>query len=305
MSLRVVAGSGNPELGVSLARALGAEPLLAAVERFPDSEGHVEVPAALDGDDAVIVQSTGAPVDQHLIELLLLADACRRRGARRVLAVVPYLGYSRQDRVRTPGEAVSVAVARAALAAGGIERLLVVDPHSTASTEGPPPTTTVSAVELLADVVGVDLPEAAVVVAPDEGARELAERYGARLDRPAAHVTKSRLSGERVRAVDVEGSVAGRVPVLVDDIVSTGGTIEAAARIAFEAGAAQPARLAATHAVLAGDGATRLARVPLERVVFSDSLPDVTSRASGLPAQVVAIAPLLAQAIPTLVEAAG
>ena len=246
-----------------------------------------------------VIQPTGPPVSDHLVELLLLLDACRRGGAGRITAVLPYFGYARQDRRSQAGEAVGARVVADALAASGAQRLVVVDPH-TAALEAMCgiPVEMLTAVPALADALAPEVPGSAVVVAPDLGAVKLAEHYASLLHRPVAVVRKTRMTGATVRAEEIAGDVAGRPAVIVDDMISTGATIEAAARVLLAHGAAPAIVVAATHGLLVAGAAGRLGRLPVQCTVTTDSLPCGHPPAPLL--QVESIAPLLADAISRL-----
>jgi ribose-phosphate pyrophosphokinase len=232
-----------------------------------------------------LVESTGPPVSDNILELLLLLDASRRAGAGRLTAVVPYFGYARQDRRRSSGEAVGARVLADALVSAGAQRLVVVDPHTTAlEAMCAVPVEMLSAVPVLARAVTGDLAEDAVVVAPDLGAVKLAERYAALLERPVAVVRKTRVSGEAVRAEELVGEVAGRSALIVDDMISTGGTIEAAVRVLQAFGASREVVVVATHGLLVASAHKRLAPL-VDRLVVTDSLagPDYGSRCGRSP----------------------
>ena len=246
-----------------------------------------------------VIQPTGPPVSDHLVELLLLLDACRRGGAGRITAVLPYFGYARQDRRSQAGEAVGARVVADALAASGAQRLVVVDPH-TAALEAMCgiPVEMLTAVPALAGALAPRVPGGAVVVAPDLGAVKLAEHYASLLHRPVAVVRKTRMTGATVRAEEIAGDVAGRPAVVVDDMISTGATIEAAARVLLAHGGAPALVVAATHGLLVAGAAGRLGRLPVQCTVTTDSLP--RGHLPALPLQVESIAPLLADAISRL-----
>lgn len=294
----VLAGNAHPALAGAVAEQLGTELGETTVERFPDGEAHVVVHEPVRGGDVYLVQPTGPPADAHLVELALLADACRRADADRITAVVPYFGYARGDRRSTGGEAVATRVA-ADIAGAGLHRMIVVDPHTPAlEAAAPVPLESVSAVPLLADALAARLPAHPVVVAPDLGAVKLAERFGAALGVPAAFVRKTRRSAATVEAAGVVGEVRGRTPVVVDDMISTGGTIEAAVGVLADAGAEPDVRVAATHGLLVGDAAARMAALPLRELVISDSLPPADDL--PVPCHVVSLAGRLAAAISRL-----
>ena len=295
MGLRILPGTANPVLADAIARTLGTEPVPCELERFPDGELRPVV-GHLRGDDVYVIQPTGPPVSDHLIELLLLLDACRRGGAGRITAVLPYFGYARQDRRSRAGEAVGARVVADALAASGAQRLVVVDPHSAAlEAMCGIPVEMLTAVPVLAGSLTPAVPGDAVVVAPDLGAVKLAEHYASLLQRPVAVVRKTRVTGATVRAEEIAGDVAGRPAVIVDDMISTGATIEAAAGVCLTHGAVPSIVIAATHGLLVGEAAERLGRLPLRCAVTSDTLP--RSHSPALALQVESVAPLLADAI--------
>ncbi|MEU9045710.1 MULTISPECIES: ribose-phosphate pyrophosphokinase [unclassified Kitasatospora] len=283
---RILSGTAHPGLGDAVSEALGTEPVECEVKRFPDGElqptvGHVR------GEDV------------YLVELLLLLDACRRAGARRITAVVPYFGYARQDRRTRSGQSVGARVALDALTAAGAHRLVVVDPHSPAlEAMSAVLVETLTAVPLLAGTLAEHTPGEAVVVSPDLGAVKLAERYGALLGRPVAVVRKTRLSGSDVQAEELVGEVADRPAVIVDDMISTGGTIEAAVQALLAHGAATDITVAATHPLFVARAAERLGRLPISLLVVTNTLPPDHIRA--MPFRVRTVAPLLAEAIALL-----
>lgn len=299
MNLTLISGSANPALAESVAATLGLKPARRVLERFPDGELHVEVQEDLRGQDVYLLQPTGPPVDAHLLELLLLADAGRRAGAVRLTAVVPYFGYARQDRRAHGGEPVGGRVVADLIAASGLDRAVAVDLH-TAALEGffAVPLEHLSAVPLLVEAVRPAVAENAVIVAPDLGAVKLAERYARALDRPVATVHKVRLSGEEVRVRGLVGEVRGRAPLVVDDMISTGGTITAAVTTLLAAGCVPEVTVVASHALLVGPAVERLRAQPIRRLVVTDSV--AVPRDLPLALEVVGLAPLLAEAIDAL-----
>lgn len=290
----IVAGRANSALAGAVAAALGGEPVPAVVERFPDGELRPVV-SGLRGADAYLVQPTSPPVNDHIVELLLLVDACRRAGADRITAVLPYFGYARQDRRGREGQALGVRVVADALAAAGTRRLIVVDPHTVAlEAICSVAVETLTAVPSLAAALGEDVRDA-VVVAPDLGAVKLAEHYAALLSRPVAVVRKTRLSGTRVVAEELVGDVRDCPTVIVDDMISTGSTIEAAIQVVTGHGAAPRIVVVATHGLFVGPAAERLGRCTIQRVLVTDTVAQPA--APSLPLGVCSVAPLLADAI--------
>ncbi len=296
MNLVLLAGPGHPELAHATARALGVEPGRCRVERFPDGELQVEVEAHVRGADVYLVQPTGPPADPRLMELLFLADACRLSGAGRVTAVVPYLGYARQDRRTRPGQALGARLAASLTGVAGVARVVAVDLH-TAAVEAcfPVPVEHLSAVPLLAEAVRAAMGEDGVVVSPDLGAVRLAERYARDLGLPMAVIHKTRVDATAVAARGLTGSVRARRPIIVDDMISTGGTIEAAVHALLDAGARSEILVAATHAVLPGQAVERLAPLRIGRIIATDSVPAPSG--PPLPIERVSLASLLADAV--------
>lgn len=287
-------GTANTALAAAVAAQLGTEPAGCHVERFPDGElrplvGHMR------GDDVYVVQPTGPPVNDHLVELLLLLDACRRAGADRLTAVVPYFGYARQDRRGKAGEAVGARVVADALAAAGADRLVVIDPH-TAALEATCsiPVDMLTAVPVLAATLRSCTSDTAVLVAPDLGAVKLAERYASLLRRQVVVIRKTRVSGETVHAHELVGDVRGRQAVIVDDMISTGATIEAAAEVLAAQGAAAGPIVAATHGPLASGAAERMAAAGVQQSFVTDTT--MTNCQSDM-LQVCSVAALLTDAI--------
>ena len=298
MKLSLLSGRGHPALAAAMAGHLETTLAAARIETFPDGELHVAVAADLSGHDVYLLQPTGPPAGRQLLELLLLADACRRAGAMRVTAVMPYFGYARQDRRTEPGEPLGARVLTDAVGTRA-DRIVTVHLHNPA-VEGfcTTPLEHLFVTDRLADRLrgfGRD----AVLVAPDLGAVKLAQHYADLLDLPVAYVHKERLSGDRVQVRRIVGEVSDRQPIVVDDMISTGGTVVSAIEALRERGCRTPVTVAATHAVLAGDALDRLAGQPVDRVVVTNTLP--TPKEASL-LEIVDIAPLLAGTIRRLHE---
>ena len=299
MTLRIVPGTAHAPLARAIAGTLGADVAAVEMERFPDGEMRPVV-SELRGDDVYLVQPLAAPAADRLLELLLLIDACRRTGAARITAVVPYFAYARQDRRTRPGEPVGVRVVAEMLAAAGADRLVVIDPHTpTLESLCRIPVESVTAAGVLAGAVAEHhrRPRDPVVVAPDLGAAKLAEHFAARLGGEVAIVRKVRLSAARVQAAQIVGDVGGRTTLVVDDMISTGVTIEVAVRALEAVGVPPPYPVLATHAVLAGNAAQRLAALPIERLIVTDTLP---VEALPAPFEVCTVGVLLADVIARL-----
>ncbi len=300
MLLTLVTGSANPVLAEAVAGRLGVQLGTVSLHRFPDRELHVAVRDSVRAHDVYLLQSTAPPFESNFLELLLLADACRRAGADRLTAVVPYFGYARQDRRAGGREPVGARLVADILATCHIDRVVAVDLHSSAL-EGffACPLEHLSAVAALAEA-GQAVAEDGVVVGPDLGAARLADRYGRLFDLPVALVHKTRVDGTEVAVRGITGDVRDRSPIIVDDMISTGGTIAAAVAALLAAGCRPDFTVIATHALLVDGAVERLAALPLRQITVTDS---VALPATGaLPLRVVTLASLLAEVISRLHE---
>jgi len=294
----IVSGSAHPALGAALAREFVAG-ARCTVDRFPDGELEVAI-AGVRGRDVFVVEPLAAPIGESLLELVLIADACHRSGASSVSAVVPYLGYARQERRTREGQPLGAEVVARLVSEGRFARILIVDLHAPA-VEGffTAVVDHLSAVPVLAEALASKPHQGGVVVAPDLGAAKLAWRFAARLQLPVAIVHKTRLSGSDVAAGEIVGTVRGLRPILVDDMISTGGTIAEATRAVLAGGAVPEVIVLATHGLFVGPAIERLQPLPIARLVVTDTLQ---ARANPLPLEVISVAPLLADAIRRIVE---
>jgi ribose-phosphate pyrophosphokinase len=293
----LVAGPAHPKLATAVAESLGISPLPHRLSRTDDGEVLVRIDeSAARGRPIAIVQPIASPVGDSLLELLLLADACRRADAGQVTAAVPYLGYLRQDRRAHPGEPLGSRVVADLMATAQFHRILVVDPHTAGmETAFSCPVEMLSAVPLLARALRDVRRGTSVVVAPDLGATKLAQRYARRLELPVAIVHKERLGPADVRAERIVGDVAGRSPIIVDDMISTGATIAGAAELLVAQGAKPEIVVVATHGLFAGSAFDRLRSLPLTTVITTDTVAQPAT--APFAHEVIGVAPLLAEAI--------
>ncbi len=293
MQLTILAGSANQPFAASVATALGAALCERSLRRFADGELHVDLAQSVRGADVFVVQPTSAPVDEHVMELLFLADACRRAGAARLTAVVPYFGYARQDRRASGREAIGAAVVAGLIEAVGYARVVTIDLHAP-EIEGffRIPVEHLSAARLLAGAIRTT--SDSVIVAPDLGAVKLAERYQRFLNVPVVVIHKTRVSGSDVSVRNIIGDVKDRAPIIVDDMITTGGTIEAAAKAVLAARCRPAITVAATHALFVGPAASRLQQLPIRQLIGTDTVEPESE-----PAQfhVVSVASAVADAI--------
>ncbi len=301
MDLQLLAGSAHPALAAAMAGALGVPLSACDLGRFPDDESRVQLCETARGSDVYILQTTSPPADRHLFELMLIADAVHRAGAARITAVVPYLGYARQDRRTAGREPVAVRVVANALSTSSIDRLVTVDVH-TPAIEGffSMPVESLTALPRLAEALQASVDADSVIVAPDLGAAKLAERYARALPSspPVAMVHKTRISGSEVRVTRVTGDVQHRAPVIVDDMITTGATIEAAVDALLAAGSLPRITVVASHGLFVDPALARLRQLPIQRIIVTDSVP--LPDALALAIERVSIGPLLAETIKRL-----
>jgi ribose-phosphate pyrophosphokinase len=296
--LAIIAGRANRPLAEATAFALGIDLIRCTVDNFPDDELRIEIHESVRGRDVYVLQPTNPPVAEHVLELLLLADACQRAGAARVIAVIPYFGYARQDR-RTHGRQPVSARLLADLLCTRFKRIVTVDIHNP-SAEGffTVPLEHLSAITLLVEIIRPLASEQAIIVAPDLGAVKLAQRYADLLDLPVAYVHKVRTSDRKVSVRRVIGEVKDRYPIVVDDMISTADTMISAFDALLDRGCAPEIIVAASHGLFVGDAVHRFASLPVRRMVVTDSV--YRSSAIPLPLEVVSLSQVLAEAIQRL-----
>lgn len=292
-SLKLLAGNSHPALAEELARELKVPLVSAEVGAFADGEIRVHVAEDVRDADVFIVQPTHPPVNEHLLVLALLADAVRAAGAARVVGVVPYFGYARQDQRSRPGDPRSARVVGQLLGVVGLDHLITLDLHTPALESAlPMPTTLLYGDELFLPRVRswglADL----VIVAPDAGGMKRAQRYAVALGTRLAGIAKTRPGPDLATAVQVLGEVQGCPCLIVDDMASTGRTLASAADALRQAGAREVHAIF-THAVLAPGATERIASAGFGRILTTDSVP--INPEPGW--EVVPIAPLLARTV--------
>lgn len=273
--MMVFTGNANPELTEKIVDHLGISPGKIKAERFSDGEVHVEILENVRGRDVFIVQSTCAPTNDNLMELLIIADALYRASAGRITAVIPYYGYARQDRrVRSRRVPISAKLVADMIATGHVDRVLTIDLHSD-QVQGffdlPVDNVYASGV-LIKDILACDL-DNIMVVSPDVGgvvrARALAKGLG---DAELAIIDKRRPEPNKSEIMNIIGNVEGRNCVLIDDLIDTGGTLCNAATALKQHGALS-VRAYATHAVFSGKAVSNIEHSQLDEVVITDTVP--------------------------------
>jgi ribose-phosphate pyrophosphokinase len=293
--LRVFTGRAHRKLALDICAHMGVPLGDATVKPFPDGEIDLKVNCDVRGGDVYVVQPTCPPVHDNLFELLSFADCLRRASADRITAVIPYYGYARKDRKDEGRVPINAKLVANLLVAAGYQRVVTIDLHA-AQIQGffDIPVDHLFARPVMIERVrqlGADKP---IVVSPDVGGVKLARAYAKDLECDLAIIDKRRISGDTTMIEHVIGDVKGRDVVLVDDMVSTGGSIVDAARIVKQKGA-NAVFIVATHAVLAGPAVERLNAAEVEKILFADTIPLPTAKIARL--EVVSIAQLLARAI--------
>jgi ribose-phosphate pyrophosphokinase len=306
--LMLFAGQGNQELSAEIARCLEVPLGEIKLSTFSSGELYARFGESIRGADVFIVQSHCEPINDRVMQQLLMIDAAKRASARRITAVCPFYGYARQDRKAEGREPISARLLADLLTVAGADRLVSVDLH-TGQIQGffDGPVDHLTAVPLLADYLAAQIDGDVVVVSPDAGGLKLARRFAnclgdAGVESDLAFIDKRRPKGTHnvAEATEVVGNVEGNVCVLVDDMIDTAGTITSAVNLLMERGAAE-VWVTATHGVLSGPAIDRLKNAPVRQVVVTDTLPiPDDKRFDAL--QVLSIAPTIAEALDAVFE---
>lgn len=294
--LRVFSGTAHPKLAQDICSFMGVPLGAASLQRFPDAEINLKVECDVRGADVFVVQPTSPNVHEHLFELLSFADCLRRASADRITAVIPYFGYARKDRKDEGRVPINAKLVANMLTTAGYDRVVTVDLHA-AQIQGffDIPVDHLYARPVMIQRVRELEATNIKVVSPDIGGTKLARAYAKDLGCDLAIIDKRRISGEETVIEHIIGDVKGHDIVLVDDMVSTGGSIVDAARIVKEKGA-NKVFLVATHGVLAGNAIERLNNADVEKILFSDTIPLQDGKQLER-LEVVSMAQLLARAI--------
>ena len=292
--IRLISGSANPKLAEEIADRLGTPLCAVAISRFPDGEIFVHIEESVRGADAFVIQPTCPPVNENLMELLIMIDALKRASAGRITAVIPYYGYARQDRKHIGRVPITAKLVANLIEAAGADRVLTLDLHA-GQIQGffdiPVDNLTIDPIfisyfreEGLAD-------EDTVIVSPDLGAVKRARAIAEGLGLPLAIIEKRRATSDRVQSLNLIGEVRRRA-IIIDDIISTGGTVLEASKLLERAGV-EEVHAAFTHGIFAGNALERLRASPLREVTVTNSIPPPSDSII----KVVPITALLAEAI--------
>jgi len=294
--LKIFTGNANPALAEEIADYLGVSVGAAKVQHFSDGEISVAIDESVRGVDVFVIQPTCPPVNEHIMELLIMVDALRRASARRINAVIPYYGYARQDRKTRARDPISAKLVSNIITTSGARRVVTMDLHA-GQIQGffDIPVDHLPGVPILAEYLLTKNLEDLVVVAPDLGgvtrARDLAERIGASI----AIIDKRRPEPNVAEVMNIIGKVKGKTIVMTDDIIDTAGTITLGAQVLMELGAKE-VYACATHPVLSGPALERLQNSSIKEIIVTNTIPLPPEKKLDK-MTVLSVAPLLGEAI--------
>lgn len=295
-SFILFSGTSNLALATAIAHELGVPLGDCTMTQFPDGEVAIELREPVRGKTVFLIQSTAPPVNDHLVELLVLADACRRSAAHQIIAVVPYFGYARSDKRHGRREPISASMVAGLMQSVGIHQVITLDLHA-AQIEGffHIPLDSLTAVPTFCEILHDRFPPNGVVVSPDAGRVAMATQYAQRLDCPVIVLHKHRSSGTETAVTRIVGDVRDRPCLIIDDMISTGGTLARSIEALLNAGALPEMTIAATHGLFISEARAKLSHPSVKGICVSDSVAPPTEPWPLL--QVISIAPLLASAI--------
>jgi ribose-phosphate pyrophosphokinase len=297
--LEIFAGNSNPALAREVAEHLSVRLAEAEVGRFPDGEVLVEVRENVRGGDCFVIQSICTPPNENLMELLLMMDALRRASAKRITAVIPYMGYARQDRKVAPRVPISAKLVADLITTAGASRVLTIDLHA-GQIQGffNIPVDNLYAMPVLIGYLRKRVDGKRVsVVSPDAGGVERARAFARRLNANLAIIDKRRRRASEVAEMQLVGEVKDSIAVLVDDMIDTAGTITEAAKVVCNAGATEVIA-AATHPILSDPACERLSKSIVTEVISTNSIPlRAKAQAELQKLKILSVGPLLAEAV--------
>ena len=295
---KVFSGTANPELARKICDYLNVPLGDCLIKRFSDGEIFVEIKEHIRGADVFIIQPTCPPVNEHLMELLIMIDAARRASARRITAVIPYYGYARQDRKTAPRTPISAKLVANLIVTAGARRVLTMDLHA-GQIQGffDIPVDHLYALPVFLDYIKKTFAdEEIVLVSPDAGGVERTREYAKRLNTSIAIVDKRRERPNESEVMNIIGNVKGKVAIIIDDMIDTAGTMCKAADAIKERGAIEVYGMA-THPVLSGKAIERIENSSLISVIVSDTIPLKKEAKNSKKIKVLSVAGLLGEAI--------
>ena len=296
-TIELICGNSNRPLAEAVAKELGLTLSQAEVGKFSDGEINVTLPQTVRGKDVFIIQSTSAPVNDNLMELLILIDACKRASAGRITAVMPYFGYARQDRKARPRDPITAKLVADIITSAGANRVMAMDLHA-AQIQGffEIPVDHLYGAPMLAKCFKKRMDESWVVVSPDVGSVGRARNFASRVNASLAIVDKRRPKANAIEVMNVIGDVEGKTCLMVDDMIDTAGTIVQGAEALVKNGAKE-VYACCTHGVLSGPAIDRINASPIKELVVLDTI-DMPETVKNCPKiKIVSVAKYIAKAI--------
>lgn len=293
--LQIFTGNSNPALAEAICRELEVDLGRAIVSKFNNGETRIKLDENVRGADVFVVQSTSEPVNDYIMEMLLMIDALRRASAARITAVMPYYGYAKQEKKTSGREPISAKLVANLLTTAGANRILAIDLHSPAI-EGffDIPVDHLRGTPLLARAFRNQIPGDIVVVSPDAGGVGRAQDFRTRAQGSLAIISKQHPDADKTEMLDIVGDVDGKTAVIVDDMISTGGTLIEAAKLLKERGA-EKIYVCATHGIFAGNALQLITESEIDQLIVTDTISLPENYPGNV--SVVSVAPLFAEAI--------
>ncbi len=305
--IKIFTGNANPRLAEGIASILGVKVGSSKVGQFSDGETSVSINESVRGSDVFVIQSTSSPVNDNLMELLIMIDAFKRASAGRITAVIPYFGYARQDRKAKARDPISAKLVADLICAAGADRVLTIDLHAP-QIQGffNVPVDHLLGVPVLApyfmDMFGVSNPEV-VAVSPDIGSMKRTRSFAQKLDATIATIDKRRPQANVSEVMNIIGDVKDKRVILVDDMIDTAGTLCNAAKALIDIGGAKEIYACATHGVLSGAALDRINESPIKQLVLLDTVRRTDEEFIKCPKlKILPVAPVFAEAIERIYE---
>ena len=304
--IKIFTGNANPKLAADICKIIGTKLGESEVKSFADGEASVSLYETVRGSDVFLIQSTCKPVNDNLMELLIMVDACRRASAGRITAVMPYFGYARQDRKAKSRDPISAKLVANMLVAAGVDRVLTMDLHAN-QIQG---FFDIPVDNLLGSPIFVNefirkfaaVQDETMVVSPDVGSVARARAFAQKLDMPLAIVDKRRQKANSSEVMNIIGDVTDKHVILLDDMVDTGGSLCHAAKALVDIGKAKSVTACATHGLLSGPAVQRIADSVIDEVVFLDTIPPKAGVAACEKIRYISVAHMFAEAISHIYE---
>jgi ribose-phosphate pyrophosphokinase len=296
MELKIISGNANKQLSNAIVAKLGVQLCSAQVTRFSDGETQVKIEDNVRGANCCIIQPTCPPVNENVMEMLIIADALRRASASKIVAVMPYYGYGRQDRKSEPRVPITAKLVANLLIASGVNRVIAMDLHA-GQIQGffDIPVDHLYAMPVFLEHIRQQSFPDLVVVSPDAGGVERARAFARRLNADLAIVDKRRPRPNEAAIMNIIGDVDGKTALILDDMVDTAGTLVKVA-VAIKGKGAKRVLAACSHGILSGDAITKIENSPLENLIMTDSVPLRDAHKTNK-ITVLSIAPIIAEAI--------